>query len=132
MVESLGSPIRRMDEQDLNFLLNYEKHAAEIRRFDVASKSLVQAVGAGSEALEWPVVWLLSRHTRRHAFATARSITREEMRKHAQLLGRKVCWSWHHCYSEDTPFMKLMGFECSPHSGPRPPLELMAWLGEVR
>ncbi len=64
-----------LDDQDLQFILNAEVYRSQIKQYVHETQQLV-CVG---DALEVPVVWLVSRHSRKHAFIHSSTVTKEHV-----------------------------------------------------
>ena len=118
--------VRDLDAQDLEFLLNLDLHACGIRKFDVATRSLVAV------QVPWPVAWLMTRHNRKHHFTCSRAPAEASVVAAINQLEAKAKWRWHFraSTSHRSPY-HIRGLSCAPCTGCYDPA-LVAWLKHVR
>ncbi len=118
-----------LDEQDLQFLMNADFYRNQIKKYDHKLRQLV-CIG---DSLEWPVVWLLSRHSRKHAFVRSCSVTAEHVTKACIDFDHKTRWAWLFRHSTaEKPLLRLRGFATPPYTGPLVAPELNAYLHGLR
>jgi len=118
-----------LDLQDLHVLFNLKSFESSVRIFDPSSRSMLPI---GDLQLEWPIVWLLVRHHKRHVFSKRKTVDLSAVLEQVVQFERKVLWSWHHRHCAVKPDFVVKRFSTPPYVGGFAPLPLRYWLRRVR
>jgi len=115
--------------EDLGLLLNIEGLYNKIYVFDRASKSVFHP---GLQDVPWPVVWLLCRHHKRHAFCSKLSLRIHTILEDVLNFENKCKWRWVHRHSHGSkPSIWIRSRSTAPCKQLVDPA-LIAWLHRFR
>lgn len=90
--------LRGCSLQDLQFLVDLEFHAADLRMFDFSHGQLHPVQ---SDVVPWPVQWLAVRFHRRHIFQRRTLPDVDVLRREVCQVVQKLKWRWIHRSSEN-------------------------------
>lgn len=127
---------RDLSNKDWGVLLNLQEWSKSLYVFDDERRTATRVSDLqSSSAVPWPVLWLLTSHSRRHVFVPRALPKKDKLMKGVQDFCNRLRWRWHFKFEAD-PDRPEATFRVSRKQVPTcltvVPHQLEEWCGRLR